>query len=736
MHRRVRLVVVVVVVLGSILTVAGIARPAGAVSIVTSPNASSTFDQLSGLSCAGPSSCMAVGSFDSSGVTKTLVESWNGSVWSLVSSPNPTGATDSELSAVSCISTSGCVAVGKYTTSTVTKSLVESWNGSVWSLVASPNPTGASQSVLSGVACASGSSCDAVGASVASSTVTALVERWNGSVWSVVSSPNPIGAAASEFSAVSCRAATSCIAVGQFTTSATTMTLVESWNGSVWSVVPSPNPTGATTSVLTGVSCTSSLSCIAVGGSVSAGTILTLVESWNGSVWSVVPSPNPAGATTSGLSGVSCTGPSSCDAVGNAISSSATNTLVESWNGSAWSVVSSPNPKGATNSQLLAVSCTSVTSCDGVGSTATSGVTKTLVEQLPTWIVATSANVIGATNNQLVAVSCTGVSSCAAVGYVIVSGVVKTLAERWNGTAWSVVSSPNPTSATLSILLGVSCVSSSSCVAVGKFATSTATKTLVESWNGSAWSIVASPNPTTVGFLMSVSCSTGSSCTAVGQSGPTVAKTLIEHWNGSVWSIAASPNPTGANNFLQGVSCVSALSCNAIGYSNFSGHIDTLAERWNGTTWSLVASPNAAINNQLAGISCTSPTMCFADGTAGSSLVSNGLVEQWNGSTWTIVTSPNPSGSSANDLTGVSCTGPSSCTAVGLYAITPVFKTLVEQWNGSVWSIVASPNAGTQGSRLLGVSCVAPAACDTVGYFFPGTTSATKTLAEQLTATG
>ena len=103
------------------------------------------------------------------------------------------------------------------------------------------------------------------------------------------------------------------------------------------------------------------------------------------------------------------------------------------------------------------------------------------------------------------------------------SGYNKTLAESWNGSAWSVVASPNPSEAKGSYLFGVSCTGSSSCIAVGRYVTEgeafpTESKTLVESWGGAEWSIQSSPNPAEkkLPFLRGVSCSAANACTAVG----------------------------------------------------------------------------------------------------------------------------------------------------------------------------------------------------------------------------
>ena len=146
------------------------------------------------------------------------------------------------------------------------------------------------------------------------------------------------------------------------------MTLVESWNGLVWSVVPSPNVAGGigTADKLLSVSCTSS-SCVAVGRTELAPGLMTLVESWNGSVWSVVPSPDVAGGGISGeLESVSCTSSSSCVAAGLRQLNSNFVTLVESWNGSAWSVVPSPNV-GNEDNWIFSLSCVSSVWCFAVG---------------------------------------------------------------------------------------------------------------------------------------------------------------------------------------------------------------------------------------------------------------------------------------------------------------------------------------------------------------------------------
>ena len=103
------------------------------------------------------------------------------------------------------------------------------------------------------------------------------------------------------------------------------------WNGTSWSIETTPNPSGTQASTLEGVSCTSSTKCIAVGGSEdSSGNITTLVEKRKGTRWSIETTPNPSGSEDTLLKSVACTSTSSCTAVGEYTTiSSVEVTLVE-----------------------------------------------------------------------------------------------------------------------------------------------------------------------------------------------------------------------------------------------------------------------------------------------------------------------------------------------------------------------------------------------------------------------
>ncbi len=186
---------------------------------------------------------------------------------------------------------------------------------------------------------------------------------------------------------------------------------------------------------------------------------------------------------------------------------------------------------------------------------------------------------------------------------------------------------------------------------------------------------------------------------------------LRHAWNGSAWSIVPSPNNGSQTNLLRGVSCNNPSACTAIGsYAPSGGSDQTLIESWNGSVWSIVTSPNTSPtqNDELSGVSCTSSSACTAAGyyllaSSDGSASEQTLIESWNGSAWSIVTSPNAS--PTNLLEGVSCNGSSVCTAVGDNG-SGTEQTLIEKGIVPTTTSVLIPSSGAtlSGSTILDAS--------------------------------
>jgi hypothetical protein len=177
---------------------------------------------------------------------------------------------------------------------------------------------------------------------------------------------NPSGAG-SQLHGVSCTSATSCFAVGSYTTpSYFDGTLVERLNGTTWAIQATPTPPGGA-GAFYGVSCTASTACTAVGAAESGETFSTLAERWGGSAWTVQTTPNPTGVNAPYLTGVSCASATSCLAVGHALdSSNLAKPVAERWNGTTWALQTTPTLAGS-QSSLVGLSCVSASACTAAG---------------------------------------------------------------------------------------------------------------------------------------------------------------------------------------------------------------------------------------------------------------------------------------------------------------------------------------------------------------------------------
>src|SRR5262245_28950756 len=128
-----------------------------------------------------------------------------------------------------------------------------------------------------------------------------------------------------------------------------------------------PQP-GSARDILFGASALSTADVWAVGVQQgSSGKFETLVEHWNGTRWSVVPSPNP-GSSGNHLYGVKAIKPDDVWAVGQQLSASSPDqALIEHWDGRRWSVV--PSPARGTASRMLFSVAGSVRGVWAVGET-------------------------------------------------------------------------------------------------------------------------------------------------------------------------------------------------------------------------------------------------------------------------------------------------------------------------------------------------------------------------------
>lgn len=361
-----------------------------------------------------------------------------------------------------------------------------------------------------------GVSCELCGISAA--VGGPLIMHWDGTTWSRVRSPALSGSAF--LAGVSSGPVGSAWAVGydcpsDCSSSITgARTLILRWDGTAWSRVPSPSPGPSSGfAFLDAVASGPGDSAWAVGDYCASGCgtssthDVPLILHWDGARWSQVPGPSLG--TDDGLDAVSAGPTRTAWAVGWYCPSRCSSndapagerTLTLRWDGTAWSHVASPRPGAA---EVL----------DGVD----------LGPDGSAWATGWSCS-----------------SGCGAS-----SEDDQTLTLHWDGTAWSEVTSPNPGAG--GFLGGASQGRAGSAYTVGYYckcrASSEQDVSLILRWDGDAWSQITSPSPGGPAQLSAISSDPAGSiwaagyyCTSACGTNLETDQTLLVHW--------ATPGHTG-----------------------------------------------------------------------------------------------------------------------------------------------------------------------------------------------
>jgi hypothetical protein len=336
-----------------------------------------------------------------------------------------------DLSGVAALSAGDVWAVGSTDAS---DPMTVHWNGSAWTEKVLPLGKGQPGDPPGGfdaVAAVSPDDVWAVGVNAGDS----LVEHWNGRAWAVVTAPSAgpqFSGTGADLYGVAAVSARDVWAVGGTNDD---RTWIIHWNGTAWTRVPSPSPAGSPQ--LTGVAVATARSAWAVGSYTSpvTGRSLPLIEHWDGHAWTLVPSPVIQGGAV--LMGVAVASPDSAWAVGGhgTAGGSGGDPLIEHWDGRAWARVPSPHLAGG--GTLNAVTSLSPTDAWAVGS----GILRpgklpptTVIEHWDgrTWTLVPSPDA-----GDLTGVTAASPSSAWAVGSASGGGGPVAVIEHWDGKAWT-----------------------------------------------------------------------------------------------------------------------------------------------------------------------------------------------------------------------------------------------------------------------------------------------------------
>jgi hypothetical protein len=220
---------------------------------------------------------------------QTAAMHWDGTAWSVVPTPDP-GPDGDSLLGVSAVSSTDVWAVGYQTTANVEAPLVERWDGAAWNLT--DVATGSWDAAkLAGVLALGPADVWAAGWTMSGGVFSALLEHWDGVAWTIVPGPPIPGVDSSLLTSIASDRAGGAWAVGYTSTGSRDQTLVEHYDGTQWSLVPSADP-GTHSDVFRAVASVSLNDAWAVGMTLdSDGRFLPLIEHWDGMSWHVFDGP-------------------------------------------------------------------------------------------------------------------------------------------------------------------------------------------------------------------------------------------------------------------------------------------------------------------------------------------------------------------------------------------------------------------------------------------------------------
>jgi len=277
-----------------------------------------------------------------------------------------------------------------------------------------------------------------------------------------------------------------------------------------------------------------------------------------------------------------------------------------------------------------------------------------------------------ATGDQLLGVAAVARDDAWAVGGAgDPAAPVSTLIERWDGSRWNVVASPDGAQA-VNVLQAVDAGTHNDAWAVGRASDGSIDRALIEHWDGTAWTPATSPTVTASAQLLGVAAVSRKDAWVVGSTGDPAAgmeRALLLHWDGSSWTpVDVTGAVGGGRSLLAGVSAASETDVWAVGYR----HDLPLVLHFDGRRWT---SPRVASGGELAAVVAVSATDVWAVGAS---------ILHYDGTAWTEDGRVRRGG----PLTGVAAAGPNDVWAVGSGAETG--RAVVRRWNGKVWDIIAT----------------------------------------------
>jgi hypothetical protein len=325
------------------------------------------------------------------------------------------------------------------------------------------------------------------------------------------------------------------------------------------------------------------------------------------------------------------------------------------------------------------------------------------------WAVQAHPTITGAVSVTLLGAVATSATNAWAVGWYDNGSTGHSVAVQWNGASWVQKTVPAP-STHGDFLAAIGATSAGSAWAVGYYEDASQNlHTLIERWNGSTWSIQTSPDQgNSYNKLTSVTAISDTNVWAFGYAGNSTGpeRNLALHWNGVKWSLATVPMKGTGDNELIGSDATAAKDVWAVGDAYYNSEQHTLALHKTSTGWHTVSMPNLTGGYEIVrGVAAVTATNAWAIAIHETSTAAKAHVMHWNGTSWATKSLPSPNSYGDNDR-AILALSASDVWIVGNGTNGSHTQTLVIHYDGSKWTIQPSDNASTYDEALWAIAAV------------------------------
>jgi hypothetical protein len=318
-------------------------------------------------------------------------------------------------------------------------------------------------------------------------------------------------------------------------------------------IVASPNPS-VRADALRGVAAVSPTDALAVGTQLRNGRRQMLAVAWNGSAWRAVATPVRAGVVRV-LRAVAAVGPNRYWAVGSqraAKAGSSWHPLLAGWNGRGWHVETAPPLCGRTG-RLTSVAVGPA----GVWAAGASGCGSLVLRRVDQRWVVVPQNFARSSRPGLVrAVAVSGADIWAASDEVSAQGRSTDLYRRHAG-AWELVDTC-PTQ--FCLYNALTHVANGDVWAAGqvRLLATDPYQPIATVWTNGSFAPTSFALTSTNHLLLGVAAGTPTDVWGAGWRANTAGtpQTLLEHWDGNAWTDLGGPNASGGPNRLTGISAI------------------------------------------------------------------------------------------------------------------------------------------------------------------------------------